>query len=52
MENDKKISETKETKKVKEPSYPKWESGEKAEIGVKYIDANGNLIQKGTKSDG
>lgn len=42
----------KETKvEKKEPKYPAWPGTEAAEIGVQYINARGNIIQRG-KSNG
>jgi hypothetical protein len=38
--------------KQKEAEYPPWPNYEDAEIGVTYIKANGNLIQKGGNQDG
>mgnify|MGYP005988819161 CR=1 FL=1 len=37
----------KETK-VKTPEYPEWPGRDKAEIGVKYINKKGNIIQLGS----
>lgn len=31
----------------KKEEYPAWPGAENAEIGVKYINAKGNIIQKG-----
>jgi hypothetical protein len=36
-----------DTKAKKEPEYPKWPGRDKAELGVKYINPRGNLIQLG-----
>jgi len=31
----------------KEPKYPAWPGIEAAELGVQYINAKGNVIQRG-----
>lgn len=41
----------KEAKAEKKPKYPAWPGIEAAELGVKYINAKGNVIQRG-KSNG
>ena len=41
----------KETKAEKKPKYPAWPGIEAAELGVQYINAKGNVIQRG-KSNG
>tara|TARA_R110000868_G_scaffold95899_1_gene263592 strand:+ start:509 stop:676 length:168 start_codon:yes stop_codon:yes gene_type:complete len=44
-----KLEPKKETPEVKEikKEYPIWQGIDKAELGVNYIDHNGNLIMKG-----
>jgi hypothetical protein len=34
-------------KKAKKPEYPAWPGIEAAELGVQYINAKGNIIQRG-----
>lgn len=34
-------------KKEKKAEYPAWPGTEAAELGVKYINAKGNIIQRG-----
>ena len=34
-------------KKEKNAEYPAWPGTEAAELGVKYINAKGNIIQRG-----
>ena len=45
-----KMSLKKDNQKVDAPKkqeYPAWPGVEDAELGVKYINAKGNIIQKG-----
>lgn len=37
----------KATTAKKKAEYPTWPGTEAAEVGVKYINAKGNIIQKG-----
>ena len=34
-------------KKEKKVEYPKWPGMEAAEVGVKYVNPRGNIIQRG-----